>query len=519
MKKIFLISALITSFTVSKNSFSQVSIRSGTYVAQTIPVTSADRLRVENGNFSQRVSGTIGQFGSSDQWIRIGKPSSDLYGTRVQWNQQALTNYLTQRPGTAIKDAVIGWGDQGGEMQFRYLQDSKSYLKVLSLTSAGNAYVGWRDTVTFTNPKFMINAGNQLAFAIKDSANTAVSIVNVQNNPDVYAIVPSVSINASANGTGRTDGLLSIGSGGDDNHGLIGQAIGGGNYNAGVQGFAVNAGVSSMGVLGNSDHAGSTGFGVYAQAVNSVNNIGLYATAYGGESNLAGYFAGDVYSSGTYTGSDKKLKRDIKPEESIMDKIKNLKPVLYNYKSAEFKTLNLPKSLQHGFIAQDVKEIFPEMVTTLKDPAVNNGKLVNNEQFLAINYTMFIPVLTKGLQEQQAYIEKLERRITDLENALQKTSDVKVKEDFESVKSVSIDQNVPNPFNQKTTISYSIPSQFSNASIVVFDLNGKLLLQYDNLKGKSQVAIEGNKLSAGMYIYSLLVNGKEITSKKMILTK
>ena len=443
-----------------------------------------------------------------------GKPSADLYGTRVQWNQQAFTSYLTQRPGNTIKDAVIGWGNQGGEMQFRYLRDSKSYLKVLSFTSEGNIYAGWRDTTAFVNPKFLINAKNQLAFAIKDSVNTAVSIVNVQNNPDVYAIVPSVSINASANATGRTDGLYSVGSGGADNHGLIGQAIGGTNYNAGVQGFATNAGVSSMGVLGNSDHAGSTGFGVYAQAVNSVNNIGLYATAYNGESNLAGYFAGDVYTSGTYTGSDKKLKRDIKPEESIMDKIKSLKPVNYNYKAAEFKTLNLPKSLQHGFIAQDVKEIFPEMVTSLKDPAMNNGKLVNNNEFLAINYTMFIPVLTKGLQEQQAYIEKLERRISDLENAFQKNADVKDKGEYDNFKNVTIDQNVPNPFNQNTTISYNLPSQFANASVAVFDLTGKLLLQYDNLKGKSQVSIEGNKLSAGMYIYSLLINGKEITSKK-----
>ena len=51
------------------------------------------------------------------------------------------------------------------------------------------------------------------------------------------------------------------------------------------------------------------------------------------------------------------------------------------------------------------------------------------------------------------------------------------------------------------------------------DLNGKLLLQYHNLKGDAQATINGSTLQAGMYLYSLLVNGEEIVTKKMILTK
>ena len=55
--------------------------------------------------------------------------------------------------------------------------------------------------------------------------------------------------------------------------------------------------------------------------------------------------------------------------------------------------------------------------------------------------------------------------------------------------------------------------------IAVLDLNGKMLLQFPNLRGASQVTINGSSLQAGMYLYTLVVNGEEIITKKMILTK
>ena len=79
-------------------------------------------------------------------------------------------------------------------------------------------------------------------------------------------------------------------------------------------------------------------------------------------------------------------------------------------------------------------------------------------------------------------------------------------------------QNVPNPFTSSTTIKYSIPEN-KTAMIAVFDLNGKMLLQFPNLRGASQVTINGSSLQAGMYLYTLVVNGEEIITKKMILTK
>ena len=50
-------------------------------------------------------------------------------------------------------------------------------------------------------------------------------------------------------------------------------------------------------------------------------------------------------------------------------------------------------------------------------------------------------------------------------------------------------------------------------------VNGKMLLQYNLQQGKNQVTINGSQLAAGMYIYSLIADGAEVVSKRMVLTK
>jgi hypothetical protein len=60
----------------------------------------------------------------------------------------------------------------------------------------------------------------------------------------------------------------------------------------------------------------------------------------------------------------------------------------------------------------------------------------------------------------------------------------------------------------------------NKAILGVFDLNGKMLLQFNLQAGKSnQVQVNGNTLGAGMYIYSIIADGQEVISKRMILTK
>ena len=81
-------------------------------------------------------------------------------------------------------------------------------------------------------------------------------------------------------------------------------------------------------------------------------------------------------------------------------------------------------------------------------------------------------------------------------------------------------QNVPNPFDKTTTIKAMIPENIQQAKIIVYNLQGLELEQYDiNSRGHVAVEISGGRFPSGMYLYALLADDRLIDTKKMILTK
>jgi hypothetical protein len=51
-------------------------------------------------------------------------------------------------------------------------------------------------------------------------------------------------------------------------------------------------------------------------------------------------------------------------------------------------------------------------------------------------------------------------------------------------------------------------------------MNGILLKSFPiNVTGQNQLTINGSELKVGMYIYTLIVNNKEVDTKRMILLK
>lgn len=126
---------------------------------------------------------------------------------------------------------------------------------------------------------------------------------------------------------------------------------------------------------------------------------------------LKGTFA---EADGMYTpASDRKLKTNIqKIEDQILDKVMELKPSSYQFKSAPLGVK------EYGLIAQEVQEVFPELAPVIQ--AKTDGA---KEELLGVNYMEFVPILIKATQEQQEIIEKqnemleaLLERIEALEN-------------------------------------------------------------------------------------------------------
>jgi hypothetical protein len=101
------------------------------------------------------------------------------------------------------------------------------------------------------------------------------------------------------------------------------------------------------------------------------------------------------------TFSDSRLKKNIQPIATVLDKVLRLSPVKY-----EMKDNNPRNESSIGFIAQNVKDVFPELVTTIND-ATGNHKHLNG--FHALNYNGFGVIAIKAIQEQQEIIEQLTR--------------------------------------------------------------------------------------------------------------
>ncbi len=67
-------------------------------------------------------------------------------------------------------------------------------------------------------------------------------------------------------------------------------------------------------------------------------------------------------------------------------------------------------------------------------------------------------------------------------------------------------------------IKYLLPASAMDGRILVFDMNGKQMKSITVRSGSGSIIINGGELTAGMYMYSLIANGKEIDTKRMILT-
>ncbi|NOR44849.1 MAG: T9SS type A sorting domain-containing protein, partial [Candidatus Delongbacteria bacterium] len=80
-------------------------------------------------------------------------------------------------------------------------------------------------------------------------------------------------------------------------------------------------------------------------------------------------------------------------------------------------------------------------------------------------------------------------------------------------------QNYPNPFNPTTKIKYAL-SQDSNVRIKIYNSNGSVVADLVNASqsvGYHSVTFDGAKLSNGIYYYSLVVNRRVVSTKRMLL--
>lgn len=200
-------------------------------------------------------------------------------------------------------------------------------------------------------------------------------------------------------------------------------------------------------------------------------------------------------------GSDKRFKKEIKPIEGALNKVLKLSGKSYKFNHEEFEDYNFSKGQCLGFLAQELKEILPEAI--VED---NNG-------YLGINYIYVIPLLVEAIKDQQMQIAELKNKLLESSLSIPNNS-------LEPPSNANLLQNTPNPFNEKTEINYFIPENSNQAIIFIYNMNGVQLKEFVlKDKGKGKIVINGAEFEAGMYLYALIIDNKEISTKRMILTK
>ena len=121
------------------------------------------------------------------------------------------------------------------------------------------------------------------------------------------------------------------------------------------------------------------------------------------------YADGDVVNrNNSYTQySDRTLKENIVDATSKLDDIKKVKVRNFNFIGDENK--------QIGVIAQEIEEIWPNLVKSIKVPDPESEDDSNKKDKVKLfKYSVLVPILIKGMQEQQELIESQKTLIEDL---------------------------------------------------------------------------------------------------------
>ncbi len=221
------------------------------------------------------------------------------------------------------------------------------------------------------------------------------------------------------------------------------------------------------------------------------------------------------------TTSDSRLKKNIEYLNDYYVGLLKVNPVSYNLTSSteESYAEDLAKKnsvvngtddskerLHFGFIAQEIQKIYPNLVVE------------DEEGMLAIDYTGFIPLLVEAYKELSGKVKEQEEIIESILGQ-QGPSFMPASVNGLVDTKASLKQNKPNPFNTTTTIECSVPQSVASAFICIYDLQGKQVHRIDiRERGDIVNVIDASYFAPGMYIYSLIADGVEIDSKRMIIT-
>jgi len=117
-------------------------------------------------------------------------------------------------------------------------------------------------------------------------------------------------------------------------------------------------------------------------------------------------------TSGTWTGSDLRWKKNISSLNNALERILSLQGVVYEFKTTEYPEMGFESGKQIGLVAQELENIFPELVNT------------NINGFKAVAYDKLSVVLVEAIKEQQQQIESYKSQLQTLQEKVDKIEEL-----------------------------------------------------------------------------------------------
>jgi hypothetical protein len=317
---------------------------------------------------------------SGGDWIRLSRGTT---GT-----SKGILAFGINNAGTYSTVASVSGGSDSGStanssLAFNVTDSGGSTTERMRIDSSGNVGIGTSSPSGFGTPNLHINGTTPLIHLTTPTTGTtsgdgtqiAVDGVNFQ--------ITNLEAGNLVFGTGSAERMRidSIG------RLLLGKTSSG----LSVNGFEVEPAGNIIVTCASTDTAQ-----FYRKTSAGGNGVILTYSDVGGTANLVG--AG--FANGTFGAvSDINKKKNVETARSYLDDVMKLRVVKYNWNTDED---DAPKEL--GWIAQEVEQVFSGMVTEIE-----GSKLLKKE--------VFLPMLMKAIQEQQAMIEELKAEVAALKAA------------------------------------------------------------------------------------------------------
>ncbi|NND06365.1 MAG: tail fiber domain-containing protein [Saprospiraceae bacterium] len=340
----------------------EISIPTGNTDADADPTNELQTLAINNGVLSisdgNEVTLPTGDGGVDDD----ADPTNELQQLKLDGTTLSIV------PPGAGQDAVnLPTGDGGGTSLWSENGQDIFY-------NTGNVGIGTSDPETALHVDGDLSVGNGNTRQVTMSSNGSKGELKVFDSDN--DVIAEIKANGSFNDPQGEFGYMELfGPSGGTNIilGFIGpqneQDRGGiGIYNESNQAWWMSTGAS-----------GDQDLSLYYFNGNNLNRLGEFSRSTGQYSVL----------------SDRRVKENISSLSNVLTGIKALRPVTYNYIHDAEKRKDI------GFVAQDVEEEFPALVSRI-------------DERMGLNYAGFSVLAIKAIQEQQTIIENQQETIANL---------------------------------------------------------------------------------------------------------